>query len=702
MAEILAAELPDSLAAGAMMQIRLSSGVPGEEIAQTARLMLASATGPPQIGTLAVAAWAAHVTGDEDAERGYVGELLSRADAADDPELRLEVIRAASVRGHPGEACELIEPYLRERPDDELAAGIYAEALAKAHAEAEPGERERAALTRYGDRSGSEALREAIDTFLGRTEWGATVRKWADAEQSRLEAEYWQAAERDQFDALAVEVAVTYPVAGISGSTQADEDAGGDGPVNNTPLRAFAADPATPGELAARASERDRYVRFGIWQVQEPKTAPGVWCTELVSGLRRYTQFPASALDGAAPWSVWLGALTPTDGIWRSTGNGIWLSPLEGDAVAEYAEQAVWHVLEALSGVPSDSLPEPGEIRFGQAEPYCVRWETGEEPEPEFGENISPVIARLTTVLASRVWWKRSAPVSLTNTDGEPMILIDATVTVSGDVTERLSARSDFGEEEGGLDGQLVWWGDQDPGPSDEPLVMHFHRDGSAHLLDPAEDAERLILGRVTPGGDRVRVQVNSHRRLRKLLRILADIGAEPEVAEQAQSEPSLDFAWGPVPDGGSPRPGNGREPGWNSPWPCWTSVPRGTPPRAPPRATRPRRFSWRACCASSNTRPGSPPRAANGRSTPNGCAPNSASPARSANACHSRPSRKTLMTVTFRPHRAAMSSGSDVRTVTGPGAARAVALSMASMHAGDRAGQLGREWPLRGERSVR
>ncbi len=55
-AGILAAELPDSLVAGAMMQIRLGSGVPGEEIAETARLMLASATEPPQIGTLAVAA----------------------------------------------------------------------------------------------------------------------------------------------------------------------------------------------------------------------------------------------------------------------------------------------------------------------------------------------------------------------------------------------------------------------------------------------------------------------------------------------------------------------------------------------------------------------------------------------------------------------------------------------------------------------
>jgi hypothetical protein len=102
-AGILAAELPDSLAAGTMMQVRLSSGVAGEEIAQTARLMLASATGAPRIGTLAVAARAAHVTGDEDAEHGYASELLSRADAADDQELRLEVIREVSAGGHPGE-----------------------------------------------------------------------------------------------------------------------------------------------------------------------------------------------------------------------------------------------------------------------------------------------------------------------------------------------------------------------------------------------------------------------------------------------------------------------------------------------------------------------------------------------------------------------------------------------------------------------
>jgi hypothetical protein len=83
---------------------------------------------------------------------------------------------------------------------------------------------------------------------------------------------------------------------------------------------------------------------------------------------------------------------------------------------------------------------------------------------------------------------------------------------------------------------------------------MHFHQDGSAHLLNPAEDAERLVLGRVTPGRDRVRVQVNSECRLTRLLQILADIGAEPEVAEQAQSEPSLDFASSNTRRGSPPR----------------------------------------------------------------------------------------------------------------------------------------------------
>jgi hypothetical protein len=82
-------------------------------------------------------------------------------------------------------------------------------------------------------------------------------------------------------------------------------------------------------------------------------------------------------------------------------------------------------------------------------------------PEPEFGDFASPVIARMAPRLVSWVWLKRAERVLLRNTDGEPMVLVDAAVTVDGDVTERLFARSDFGEDANGEDGQLAWWGGQ-------------------------------------------------------------------------------------------------------------------------------------------------------------------------------------------------------------------------------------------------
>jgi hypothetical protein len=236
-------------------------------------------------------------------------------------------------------------------------------------------------------------------------------------------------------------------------------------------------------------------------------------------------------IDGAPPWSVWLGALAPTGGIWRATRAGIWLGPVEGDAVAEYAEDAVWHMLSTITGESGDYQSALGQVRFGQADPYCVRWETGEEPEPELGDFASPVVARLAPRLASWVWLKRAERVLLRNTDGEAMVLIDAAVMVDGDVAEHLLARSDFGEEEKGADGQLVWWG--------------------APVDDRSDEEERVVLGRLTLEPGLVRVQVNSQHRLKRLLRTLKEIGAAPKVAEESRSEPSLDFAWGPVPGHG-------------------------------------------------------------------------------------------------------------------------------------------------------
>jgi hypothetical protein len=135
-AAILAAELPAGVIAADMMKVRVALGVPAEEVTTTAQLLLERAVPePPGIGALAVAALAAHLAGDEEAEHGYARELLARADASGDPTQWLEVVRSATSRSHPGQTCELIEPYLCEHPDDELAGGIYAYALTKAYAE---------------------------------------------------------------------------------------------------------------------------------------------------------------------------------------------------------------------------------------------------------------------------------------------------------------------------------------------------------------------------------------------------------------------------------------------------------------------------------------------------------------------------------------------------------------------------------------
>ncbi|MGD0559523.1 MAG: hypothetical protein ABSA93_31690 [Streptosporangiaceae bacterium] len=188
-AEILAAEFPDRVIAADMLRLRMLLGVPAKEVTETARLLLERAVPePPGIGALAVAALAAHLVGDEDAEHGYARELLACADTSRAPGQWLEAVRSATSREHPGETCELIEPYLREHPDDELAIDIYAGALAKAQVQAEPGELETAALSRYRDRSGVNALDRAIDEFTERTPWGAIVRKWIDDERAGLKS----------------------------------------------------------------------------------------------------------------------------------------------------------------------------------------------------------------------------------------------------------------------------------------------------------------------------------------------------------------------------------------------------------------------------------------------------------------------------------------------------------------------------------
>lgn len=409
-ARLVAEEMAGTLAAGAIARVRLSAGVPAGELAETARL-LTSTPEAPGLGTLAFAAVAAHAVGDEDGEHRHTAELFARAEAENDDGLRLEVIRMIVAIGHLGEAIELIEPYLLDSPDDEQAAEIYAAAMEKARQDAEPGERERAALDRFADRSGLVALRDAIGGYLGRTKWGDIVGKHVEKELARVADEDWAPAGHEAFAALAFEYAV-------DGATEHEGEKDLDELIERdlrdgsaeTALSAFAADPAVPRALASQASTWRKHAHCGVWQLADPVARPGVWCTDLVSGTTRYVEFPAAALDGAPPWTVWLGTVGPVDGIWRSAPAGVRLSPDEGDAVAEYADRAVRVIAKLMTGVPRGDLAAPGPVRFGSAEPYGARWDYEEPEDANIARFTSSVTSGLVTHLAVEVAQYRAKP----------------------------------------------------------------------------------------------------------------------------------------------------------------------------------------------------------------------------------------------------------------------------------------------------
>ena len=63
------------------------------------------------------------------------------------------------------------------------------------------------------------------------------------------------------------------------------------------------------------------------------------------------------------------GGIVPVDGIWRSTGVGVRLSPAEADAAAESIDEAALAMLHTLAGQPEVPLAP---IPFGHAEPHGV------------------------------------------------------------------------------------------------------------------------------------------------------------------------------------------------------------------------------------------------------------------------------------------------------------------------------------------
>ena len=564
-----AAELAATLAehyqgvaiAGWLVKVLIEEGSSLQRLTDAAKLMLAADAGdqdPPPLTAVTFAAAVAGAARDSAEERRLIDlalaatEVPAAAEAADSLVERLKVLHFISTSGHPAEAVELLEPLLREAPDDDYAAEIYGTAISAAYAQASEagpgeGERERAAVARFTDRSGLTALRDAVGAFLAGTELGHAVQERVSSELPDADDVDWDPADRAAFGKLAEEVAwlTVDPAQDEDDLPEDDADllASDEEDASGTALMAFAADPSTPSALAARATAWYKHIHYGVWRIADPVPDPGLWCMDLASGTGRYVEFPPEATVGLARWTVWLGGIVPVDGIWHSTGLGVKLSPAEGDAAADFVDHAAFAIVQTLSGKPE---PPPEHLDFAQAEPQGVFVDYQEPGGAEVASLTGKVTGAVLTQIAAEVHDRRTTPPAIRNTDGDPMCLISATIAVGEGTAARLAARPDF-EVASDEPDRITWWGALIPDGQREAMMAEAtaqlraqgHQD-----VEPPEGPQRWVRGVLRVGDGQITAEVNSRQRLTRLLGILSKVGAEPVVTAEKRIDPALDFAW--------------------------------------------------------------------------------------------------------------------------------------------------------------
>jgi hypothetical protein len=394
---------------GGLVASLLEAGATQERLEETSRLLWRDGS----LTSLTFAAGVAHASGDAAEERNLINEALTASgrgdgdgddgaaadDSAEDPSRRLGVIRFLLELGYHAEAAGHLEALIRDWPQDEEAVEQYGTTIERIfEGNDEDGEALPAAMARFGDRTGLNALYEALGKYLATTSHGAHLQATLDVHRKAVLDMGWADGEAQGFGEFAEELALL--------GTADNED-----PAAN-PMAAFAADPAVTPDLAARAAAWYEHIRYGLWKVDDPVPSPGVWCTDIVSAARRYVQFPAEKVGRLPRWAVWMGGMLPVDGIWRITGRGVWLSPREADAAAEFIDRAGDELARAVTGTPARGMLDdhPEKVRFASAGPRGVQAGYDIAFDPKTGGLSSRVINALATRIAAEVYDYRRSP----------------------------------------------------------------------------------------------------------------------------------------------------------------------------------------------------------------------------------------------------------------------------------------------------
>ncbi len=532
---------------------------------------------PGSVTALTIAAEVARtVEGDRDRARALLDEALN---AQVDPDGRAELARHLLEDERPIDALALLEEHLTDEPEDEEAQEARAGVLEGIHRRRRAGEKlerdEEEALARFSDRDLFYRLREAMGEYVEarpdlQQAIAVNVRMWLEELREAEEDGGAGGFELENTDADGPEdriegiLRLAIEHAWLLGDEDEDEDVDdgdelGFEPApeleeSGAPIAQLATDPDTLPALAGAALRWLRSCCYGLWQLSDPVCAPGVWLTEIVSGVRRYAAIPPEQLEGASRWSVLVGALVAIDGTWRSTGALVQLRPAEADWAAELAREATVDIAKALTGKrvrrrrQRRQAPEPLGVLAGRAEPAPL----------EIALLMSQVIGNLIPTIAGEVWRRRAAGPTLNNTEGHRLRIITALLNVKDGTAaaERLTAHPDFETEEGG---KLSWWGRELTEMERQSALAHLRSQLAADGEEPLEDPDevpRWLRGRLDLRAGGFEVEVNSEERLEALLGLLHELGLEPELERRSVIDPAQDMpaiqTGGPIPFGAS------------------------------------------------------------------------------------------------------------------------------------------------------
>ena len=504
-------------------------------------------------GSVTALTLAAGIAGAFDHDPGRVDELLDEAlDAHRDPDGSAELAQHMLASGRELDAIELVREMLLDEPEDEDAQEVFGRALEGLHrrmiADEKLGRWERAELDQFADRAGLYALRDAMRVLVEERRpelqvlLADSIRSWMeqlqDAQGDDAEDEFgpWPGGDEERSEAL-------FRLA-IEHAWLLDDEDEGDGLAlepelehSGAPLALLATDPDVSPEISSAAREWLATVTYGLWQVSDPEPGPGLWLTDIVTGVRRYAAVPPEQLPGMSRWSVLLGALVSLDGVWRSTGAVVLLRPSEGDAAAEWVHEASVAIAKALSGKRGR---RPGRRR--EPQPHGVLVDIADSVHPEVAVLMSKVLGSLLPGIAGDMWRRRAAGPKLTNTDGHRLRLITARVAVNDPptVARALAAHADFRPEDAG---ELSWWGRELTEMERESALarMRSLADENEPIEEP-DEPQRWLRGRLEPHPDGFEVSVNSEERLQALVDLLGALGAEPELSRRSVIDPAQDM----------------------------------------------------------------------------------------------------------------------------------------------------------------